>query len=245
MPVINLPNIITEDMLIDYTIFTVANDAYVNDQQPVKNLEASKELVNFIISTENYTPYAHLGVDETMKIGYNLSIDVDSNGLTENEAYNIFIDQLKIAERKLKKLIPLDTLTQSQYDALLSVYYRTDDFKKIGSEQRRFDVYEFVKNRQWDYYATALTNCGEDRNIRQLEAKILMLGDYGIDSTNEIEFVRSFIKSASLKRLERDYPRKMTTDKQKLQAERVYFVETKRFLPGMDQSRMRLVKQLG
>ena len=245
MPTINLPNVITQDMLVDYTVFSVVNDAYVNDLKSIKDFEASNELINFIISTENYTPYAHLGVDGKTKIGYNLDIDVDGNGLTENEAYNIFIDQLKIAERKLKKLIPLDTLTQSQYDALLSVYYRTGDFKKIGSDQRKFDVYDFVKNKQWNYYATALTNCGNNRGIRQLEAKILMLGDYGIDNINEVDFVRSFVKSASLKRLERDYPRKMKTDKQKLQAERVYFVETQRFLPGMDQARMRLVKQLG
>ena len=239
MPVINLPNIITDDMLIDYTVFNVVNTSYVNDTKPTKEFEASEELINFILRTENYTPYSYLDIDGITKIGYNLNINVDSNGLTEQEAHNIFIDQLKIAERKLKQLLPIETLSQSQYDALLSVYYKTGDFKKIGTEQRKFDVYDYVKNKQWNYYATALTNCGNNRSTRQLEARILMLGDYG----NSKE--RDFIKAASLKALERDYPRKMQTDKQKLQAERVYFVETKRFLPGMDQARMRLVKQLG
>ena len=239
MPTISLPNIITEDMLIDYTVFNVVNASYVNEQKLVKDFEASNELINFILRTENYTPYAHLNVDGNTTIGYNLNIDTDGNGLTEIEAYNIFIDQLKIAERKLKKLLPLETLTQSQYDGLLSVYYKTGDFKKIGSKLRIFDVYDYVKNKQWDYYATALTNCAKDRSTRQLEAKIIMLGDYGVEKS------RDYIKAASLRAVERDYPRKMTTDKQKLQAERVYFVETNRFLPGMDQARMRLVKQLG
>lgn len=239
MPVINLPNIITDDMLIDYTIFRVANTSIVNDTKPIKDFEASSQIINFILRTENYTPYSYLDLDGVTKIGYNTSINTDSNGLTEMEAYNIFIEQLKIAERKLKKLLPVDTLSQSQYDGLLSVYYKTGDFKKIGTEQRKFDVYDYVKNKQWNYYATALTNCGNDRSTRQLEARIIMLGDYGIEKE------RAFIKAASLKALERDYPRKMQTDKQKLQAERVYFIETKRFLPGMDQARMRLVKSLG
>ena len=239
MPVINLPNIITDDMLIDYTIFSVANTSIVNDTKLVKDFEASNEVINFIIRTENYTPYSYLDLDGVTKIGYNLNINTDSNGLTEAEAYNIFIDQLKIAERKLKKLLPIETLSQSQYDGLLSVYYKTGDFKKVGTEQRKFDVYDYVKNKQWNYYATALTNCGNDRITRQLEARIIMLGDYGIEKK------RDFIKAASLKALERDYPIKMQTDKQKLQAERVYFVETSRFLPGMDQARMRLVKALG
>lgn len=239
MPVINLPNVITDDMLIDYTTFSVVDSSRVNDLKPVKDFEASDEIINFILRTEKYTPYSYIDLDGSTKIGYNLSIGIDSNGLTEVEAYNIFIDQLKIAERKLKKLLPLDTLTQSQYDGLLSVYYKTGDFKKVGTQIRTFDVYDYVKNRQWNYYATALTNSGVDRAIRQLEAKIIMLGDYGTEKK------RDFIKAASLKAVERDYPRKMTTDIQKLQAERVYFVETKRFLPGMDQARMRLVKQLG
>lgn len=239
MPVIVLPNTITDDMLVDYTIFNVANSDYVNNLQPIKNLEASEELINFVLRTEDYVPYAHLDVDGVMKIGYNLNIETNGNGLTEQEAYNIFIDQLKIAERKLKQLLPIDTITQSQYDALLSLYYRTGNFKKVGTEIRKFDIYEFIKERKWNYVATALTNSGNNRIIRQNEAKILMLGDYG--TTKD----RSFIKAASLKKLERDYPAKMTTDQIKIQAERVYFVETQRFLPGMTQARKRFIsKQL-
>ena len=239
MPTFVLSNTITEDTLVDYTIFTVKNSDRVNNLQPIKNLEASDELINFIIRTEDYVPYAYLDVDGITKIGYNLSIETNGNGLTEQEAYTIFIDQLKIAERKLKQLLPIDTITQSQYDALLSLYFRTGDFKKVGTDIRKFNIYEFIKERKWNYVATALTNSGNNRTIRQTEAKILMLGDYGSMKR------RHFIKAASLKKLERDYPAKMLTDQIKIQAERVYFVETQRFLPGMTQSRKRFIsKQL-
>ena len=68
MPVIVLPNTITDDMLVDYTIFNVANSDYVNNLHPIKNLEASEELINFVLRTEDYVPYAHLDVDGVMKM---------------------------------------------------------------------------------------------------------------------------------------------------------------------------------
>ena len=119
MPKFSLPSTITKDMLKDFTVFGVKNSDYVNNEKLIKDLEASDEAINFIIRTEGYTPYAHLDVDGKKKIGYNLTIDLSGNGLTEQQAYSIFIEQLKIAERKLKKLLPLETITQSQYDALL------------------------------------------------------------------------------------------------------------------------------
>lgn len=235
MPKLSLPATITKDMLKDFTVFGVKNSDYVNNEKLIKDLEASDEVINFIIRTEGYTPYAHLDVDGKQKIGYNLTIDLSGNGLTEQQAYSIFIEQLKIAERKLKKLLPLETITQSQYDALLSLYYRTGDFKSVGTTQRKFKIYDYIKEKQWDYVATALIEAGNNRNVRQGEAKLLMTGDYGVSKD------RAFIKSAALKTLERIYPNMMSADAV-FQAERVYFVETGRFLPGIDQARKRLIK---
>lgn len=235
MPKFSLSNNITQDMLKDFSVFEVKNLAYVQEKKLVRYLEASDELINFVIRTEGYTPYVYLDVDQKKKIGYNLAIDLDGKGLTEQQAYSIFIEQLKVAEKKLKKLLPLETITQSQYDALLSLYYRTGDFKTVGTEQRKFKIYDYIKNEQWNYVATALIESGNNRNIRQGEAKILMTGDYGIVKD------RSYINAMALKTLERVYP-KMITPESVLQAEYVYFKETNRFLPGMDQARKRLIK---
>lgn len=235
MPQIFLPNTITSDMLKDFSVFGIANSSFVFDKKLVKDLEASDQLINFVLRTEGYTPYAYLDVDGNTKIGYNLDIDVNGNGLTEQQAYTIFIEQLKSAERRLKSLLPVDTLTQSQYDCLLSLYYRTGDFKSVGTTQRKFKIYDFIKENKWEYVATALIEAGNNRNVRQGEAKLLMTGDYGLYKD------RSFIKSSALKTLERIYPN-MINQTSVFQAEVVYFAETKRFLPGMNDSKKRLVK---
>ena len=236
MPEVFLPNVITEDMLVDFSFFTVKDSDAVYNQEPVKHLEASKDIINFILRTENYTPYVHYDLDGTKKIGYNLEVNIDSNGLTEEQAYNIFIEQLKIAERNFKRLIPVDTLSQTQYDALVSLFYRTGTFKKVGTEQRKFDIYNFIKEGKWNYVATALIESGNNRKVRQQEARILMTANYGIYKD------RSAIKEASIKTLEREYPDKMIDNVAKKQAEIVYFKETNRFLPGLDQAKMRFIK---
>lgn len=235
MAIITLPNVITSDMLIDFSVFGKKNDSYVDELLPLRNLEASSELINFIVRTEKYTPYVHLDVDDNKKIGYNLVTDIGGTGLTEANAYTIFINELKIAERKLKKLLPINTISQSQYDALLSVYYRTGTFNTVGTVVRKFDIYNYIKDRKWNYVATALIESGNNRNVRQGEAKLLMTGDYGIEKD------RSFIKDAALKKLEREYLTGMLDTLAKKQAEYVYYKETGRFLPTMQQSRQRLL----
>ena len=236
MPQMVLSNIIDESNLIDFSLFDIKDNDIVVVLKPVKYLEASANCINFIIRTEKYLPYAKLDVDGNPKIGYNLDVELDGNGLTESQAYSIFIDKLKIAERTMKKLLPVDELSQAQYDSLLSLYYRTGTFKTVGTEIRKFNIYDFIKQSKWNYVATALILSGNNRNIRQQEAKILMSGDYGKFKD------RLSIKEESLKTLEREYPAGMKDNTSKFQAERVYFAETQRFLPGIDQARMKLIK---
>lgn len=241
MPKITLPNTIDKSMLVDFTDFAVIDATTVNEQIVLKDLEASENLLKFLVQTENFTPYRHLAVDGTVKIGYNLTVETDGKGLTEQEAYSIFINNLKIAERKLKKLMPLDALTQSQYDALLSLYYKTSDFKKVGSVERKFYIYDFIKNNQWEYVATALINSNNDRNVRQQESKILMLGDYGKFTNESLEYVRQYTKAQSLKTLERRYPDNLLDPTAIKQAQHVYYTETSRFLPNMDQAQKQYI----
>ena len=90
-----------------------------------------------------------------------------------------------------------------------------------------------------DYVATAMTLAGENRLMRQQEAKVLMLADYGITKD------RSLIKEQGLQTLLKNYSTMGLADEQKSQAEYVYYAETKRFLPNLPESRKRiLAKQL-
>ena len=80
-----------------------------------------------------------------------------------------------------------------------------------------------------------MTLCGADRLSRQADAKILMLGDYGVYK------IRSLIKEQGIQTLVKEYSAGQLTTAQTKQAEYIYYAETKRFLPNMTENRKRTI----
>ena len=240
MPTFNFPNIINEKNLIDFSLFTILDRNIARDEILVKDLEASDSIINYIIRTMGWSGYKKT-VDGVAKIGYKSTAqeDLNSNGLTEDSAYTKWIELFKDKEKRFKKQLPINTLSQSQYDGLLSLFWFTDDITSVGTEDRKFRIYELIEEKKWDYVSTALILGGLKRTQRQAESKIIMLADYGQYKD------RSLIKEQGIQQLLKEYSTFQLTDKQKAQAEYVYYAETRRFLPNLSESRKRaLVKQL-
>lgn len=235
MPTFTLPNVVTAGDLIAYDLFPVLDRDAVDTIVPIKYLEASNKIINFLLRNIKWRGYVYLGVDNREKIGYNLEVGLDSYGLTEADAYRIWIENFKDVERKFKKVMVLDRLSQSQYDGLLSMYYMTGDYTKVGTDIRKFNLFDDIKNRKWDYVASAMSNSGADRIMRQNEAKIIMLADYGVPKD------RSLIKEQSLQDIVKRYPSRLLNDTARAQAEYVYYAETGRFLPKTSDSRKRIL----
>ena len=241
MPSFSFGNIVNEKTLIDFSLFSVIDNDIASNEIILKNLEASENLMNYIIRTIGWSGFKK-EIDGTEYIGYknNESENLESNGLTESEAFTLWIEQFKDKERRFKKILPLDSLSQSQYDGLLSLYWFTDKITAVGNEERKFKILDFIKEKKWNYVATAMILGGQKRVQRQAESKIMMLADYGQFKD------RSLIKEQGLQQLIKEYSTFQLGDKQKAQAEYVYYAETSRFLPNLSESRKRLlVKQLG
>lgn len=234
MPSFNLQSTVDSKNLIDYGFFTVIDSTATSTMINLSELEASDKLINLKIRTAKW-----LGYSKNSVIGYKGTVGLTGNGLTEAEAYTIWIEEFKDKERAFKKQFPLTTLSQTQYDALLSLYADTGTFSRVGNTTRQFEIFDFILDRKWNYVATALTLSGADRLTRQSEAKVLMLGDYGTYRD------RSYIKEDGIQVLLKEYINNQMNDEQKSQAEYIYYAETKRFLPNMIESRKRLLaKQL-
>ena len=240
MPTFNMTSEVNSKTLIDYGLFSVIDSIAARDPLPVSDLEASAKIINLKLRNIGWQGYKEK-VDNKFYIGYHSSNEtlVHGAGLLEQQAYYTWIEEFKDKERKFKKALQLPTMSQSQYDALLSLYFDTGTINTIGTQARLFQITDFINNRQWDYVATAMTLAGENRLMRQQEAKVLMLADYGITKD------RSLIKEQGLQTLLKNYSTMGLADEQKSQAEYVYYAETKRFLPNLTESRKRiLAKQL-
>lgn len=231
-----LSSTLTENDLIEFDLYKKKSETMVDTLKDLKDLEASDALINFIIREQEWRGYQY---DDGLKIGYGTSQKLNDIGLKEAEAFSFWIENFKSVERKFKGILGnISQLTQTQYDAMLSLYYHTGDIFNVGSGVRTFKVQQYIESKQWQWYASALILSGFQRNIRQGEAKIMMLGDYG--RTKD----RSIIKAEGIQKIRQLYPNRFINDTAKEQAEYVYYAETKRFLPKMTQTRMRRIVQL-
>lgn len=235
---IKLPNTLTENDLIEFDLFTKMDKTVADTLVILQNLEASSALINFILRQNEWRGYQY---SNGTLIGYGTTEQLNGIGLTEKKSYNFWIDKFKATERRFKAKIGFDSnvmFTQGQYDAMLSLFYHTGEVFSIGTADRKFNVKDYFDNKQWEYYATALVLSGYQRNIRQGEAKIMMLGDYG--RTKD----RSIIKAEGIQRIRQLYPSRFDSNLAKEQAEYVYYAELQRFLPKMSQTRMRRIVAL-
>lgn len=151
---------------------------YTSLTKTLDNMEASEEILNFNLRRSGWLPYKRRENGVNI-IGYNSTKNLDGDGFTEVQSWNDWITEWKNKEKQFKKLFPIRELTQSQYDAMLSLYYNTGEFNYIGSEVAKFDIRSYLTNGDWDYISTALVINGADRMRTQAEAKVMMLGFYG------------------------------------------------------------------
>lgn len=231
-----LSSTITEADLVEFDLYTKKSTTMVETLIDLKNLEASDGLINFILRQREWRGYQY---NDGNVIGYGTTQKTKDIGLIESEAFSFWIEDFKTTERRFKGIIGnISQLTQTQYDAMLSLYYHTGDVFNVGSGTRKFKIQQYVESKQWQYYATALILSGFQRNIRQGEAKIMMLADYG--RTKD----RSIIKAEGIQKIRQLYPNRFISETAREQAEYVYYAETKRFLPKMTQNRMRRIVAL-
>lgn len=231
-------NIITEKELIEFDLFNILDNDAVNTLVLVKDLEASESIINLILRKLKWSGFSYIDKDGVTKIGYGTTNNITSEGLTEQDSYFNFIDLFKNKEKQFKRIIPVDNLSQTQYDGLLSLFFFTGDIRYVGTDKRKFFIFDYIKNGDWNYLASTLILSGFDRTLRQSEAKVIMLADYG--STKD----RSLIKEQGLQTIRTLHPDRFETDLAKRQAEYSYYAETKRFLPNMTQSRKRQIVKL-
>lgn len=216
----------------DVTVYDEKNHTTI--VKKLENMEASDEILNFNLRQNTWLPYKRRE-GKNYFIGYNSTKDMDGDGYTEQQSWNDWITEWKQKEKRFQKLFPISELTQSQYDAMLSLYYNTGEFNYIGSEVAKFDIRSYLENGAWDYISTALVINGSGRIRTQAEAKVMMLGFYG-------RYIpRPKLLANGLEVLRKNYPDRIKDAVSKQQAEYIYYIETGKFLPGLSQSRMRQI----
>ena len=241
----------------DYTIFIKDTDNYSNIKIAMDSLKISDNGVFLILGFERWRAYQYWNGSE-YRIGYNsLSDDTNINGLTEDQAYSLFRQDLKIAEKRLRSELGNKPthLTQNQYDALVSFCYSVGSISKTVISKISYDLITAIRNaadadsgvesttEAWNNVASIIQNHSKAGDQRIAEASVLMLGDYS-DLKD-----RSRLRTEGIQDMRIKYPDGYksdtkdgkSTEYQKRQAELVYYIEVTKFLPGMSEVAYRAV----
>jgi len=203
-------------------------------------IQCSDELIPIVLANYRFRMYRYQDTaDNFYKIGYGYGNSNTPYGMTESEAYSEWIVEFKKKESSLQKQLPIPSITVSQFDALLSLYFTTGSWRTIESDEGIYDISSAIKNMQWTLVADMIANGKTNRTQRQLEAKILMLGDYRTDKS------RNWLRNEGIQYTRTTYIRGITDNLAKKQAEISYYRQTAgAYLPNLTENKKREISNI-
>lgn len=194
----------------------------------------SEPMIPIILSNSKFRMFRYLDENNVYKIGYGYGNPEKRDGYTEVEAYSEWISALKKKEEFLQRQIPI-ALSQSQFDAILSLYFLTGNWKTIVGSEGTYNLLNPIRSGDWATVADMLSNATENRDQRMREARIIMIGDYTNTKT------RTWIRNDGIQYTRTQYASDKITDiLAKKQAEIAYYRQTNgAFLPNMNELKKR------
>ena len=216
----------------DYSDFN-KSPSFNSSQILFNDLRLSDRGINFMLGQERYRGHRYWNGKKYL-IGYNYEGDSFSNGITETNAYKLFLSDDRKAEIKLKnklKRLP-ETMLQHQWDALVSFYYDTGSIEITKIDNQEYDLLTHILNENFDNVGSLILTDGRKAARRTLESNLYMLGSYGKPKP------RSWLRNDGIQWIRQNYLTKLldkngSVDKiAQQQAQYAYYKEVKKFIVG-------------
>ena len=213
----------------NWSDYVIQDDFAVNFLIDTTQQTASENMINLMLSQVRFSMFNDEG-----HIGYGVGNLTQEFGYTEQEAFSAWIKVLKQKDKVFNSTLPLISMSQTQYDALFSVYYHTGTWKTLEGLEGIYDLEYAVLSENWRLVADIISNGIIDPDTRRLEARVLQLADYTIERT------RDFMRNKGIAHARRTYKAGNITDQSIVrQIEFAYYRQTTAFLPRMPELRKR------
>lgn len=222
---------------IPWQDFRVKNLYYTQSTNPPYIMQASEEIIPVILNNFRYRMYKYFDEPSNQfKIGYGYGNPNDQKGMTEPEAYSLWISELRKKQVLLRNQIPFLYVTQSQFDALLSLYFQTGSWRIVQSREGTYDLLSAIKENSWQAAADMIANGSVKRDARMREARVMMLGDYSVERT------RTNLRREGIEYTRTQYIQGIDDSFTRRQAQIAYFRQTNgAWLPNMSQAEKSVV----
>jgi len=213
----------------NWSDFVIQDDFAVNFKIDVYQSIVSDNMLTLMLGETYFSMFNNGG-----HIGYGVGDLNKEFGYTEQEAFSEWIKQVKKKERVFRDTLPLISITQSQYDALFSLYYHTGTWRTVAGIEGLYDLEYAVTSENW-LLVSDMINAGLDQpDARRKEARVLQLADYSTERT------RAFHRNKGIQLARRVYKSGDISNQAIVrQIEFGYYRQTTAFLPRMTELRKR------
>ena len=214
---------------INYDDQTLAS-THSSTQIPSGNIAISDNGLNFMLAFDRYKGHQYWN-GEKYVMGYNYSGNAFPNGITETNAYRLWLADITKAQNDLRKRLNNNPLffLQHQWDALVSFFYNTGSIDHTEIEGYEFDFLYFLQNGTKDDIASLLQTDNRSPTRRTAEASLFRLGNYGNIKS------RIWLRNEGIQYIRQNYLKLEDKDgninkKAQQQAQYSYYLETGKFI---------------
>jgi len=160
--------------------------------------------------------------------GKGYSVGTATRGITEEEAYNIWIEDFRRKERNLIKQLKafgLNEISQSVFDGLLLYYLLAENFTIVYAMEGQYNIRDHIANKNWDTVAGMILRDHAHRQNSIRAATILRLADYGNPKN------RGWLRANGIFEMRASNQIGLLSGDQLTRARFAYYAETLEFLP--------------
>jgi hypothetical protein len=163
--------------------------------------------------------------------GYNgkgYSVGTATRGITEEEAYNIWIEDFRRRERNLirqLKSFGLNEISQSAFDGLLLYYLLAENFTIVYAMEGQYNLRDHIATKNWDTVAGMILRDHANRQNSIRAATILRLADYSNPKN------RGWLRANGIFEMRASNQIGLLSGDQLARARFSYYAETLEFLP--------------
>lgn len=201
----------------DWSEFTLKDENW-NTALDINTITASDDIIVVTLNMSRYSGYNGTGYD----------VGIATRGVTEQEAYNIWNQDLQQNQRTLLRQLQafgLTSIPQCVYDGLLLYYIINGDVLQVDADEGVYDIRDSIANSDWTTVASMIKRSNFNREFCTRAASIIRLSDYGKTKS------RTWMRQTGIFDM-RDKNEIDVLDEGQLERARfAYYAETLRFLP--------------
>ena len=198
--------------------YTVLDEDLYETEIYIDSVFASDTLVLVALNNFKYNGYD----------GKGYSVGAATRGITEEEAYNIWIEDFRRRERNLirqLKSFGLNEVSQSVFDGLLLYYLLAENFTIVYAMEGQYNLRDHIVSKNWDTVAGMILRDHANRQNSLRAATILRLADYGNPKN------RGWLRANGIFEMRASNQIGLLSGDQLVRARFSYYAETLEFLP--------------